>query len=101
MKAAGRRASLVTGGTDGIGRAVTLGLARGGDRVLLVGHRAGKGARVPAELREAGPDPDHAFLPADLSMLPETARVAEEVARLTDRPDAAVFCAGIPAALPE
>jgi NAD(P)-dependent dehydrogenase (short-subunit alcohol dehydrogenase family) len=52
-------------------------------------------------LREAGPDPDHAFLPADLSMLPETARVAEEVARLTDRPDAAVFCAGIPAALPE
>src|ERR687894_1545587 len=101
MKAAGQRASLVTGGTDGIGRAVALGLARGGDRVLFVGRRAEKGARVLAEWREVGPGPDHAFIPADLSMLPETARVAEEVARLTDRLDAAVFCAGILAALPE
>ena len=101
MKASGERVSLVTGGTDGIGRAVALGLARGGDRVLFVGRRAEKGARVLAEWREVGPGPDHAFIPADLSMLPETARVAEEVARLTDRLDAAVFCAGILAALPE
>src|ERR671916_2036574 len=84
MNAAGQRTSLVTGGTDGIGRAVALGLARGGDRVLFVGRSAEKGAQVLAELREAGPDSDHAFLPADLSMLQETARVAEEVARLTD-----------------
>ncbi|CAA9539630.1 MAG: hypothetical protein AVDCRST_MAG05-5266 [uncultured Rubrobacteraceae bacterium] len=101
MRAAERRASLVTGGTDGIGRAVALGLARGGDRVLFVGRSTEKGARVLAELREAGPDADHAFLPADLSMLPETARVAEEVARLTDRLDAAVFCAGILSTVPE
>jgi NAD(P)-dependent dehydrogenase (short-subunit alcohol dehydrogenase family) len=32
-----QRVSLVTGGTDGIGRAVALQLARGGDRVLFVG----------------------------------------------------------------
>ncbi len=101
MNAVGERVSLVTGGTDGIGRAVALGLARGGDRVLFVGRSAEKGARVLAELREAGPGPDHAFIPADLSMLPETARVAEEVARLTDRLDAAVFCAGILSTVPE
>src|SRR5918997_6554518 len=98
---AGERAALVTGGTDGIGRAVALGLARGGDRVLFVGRNTERGARVLAELREARPGPGHTFLPADLSLLSETARVADEVARLTDRLDAAVFCAGILSTVPE
>lgn len=98
---AGGRVSLVTGGTDGIGRAVALGLARGGDRVLFVGRDAEKGERVLSALREALPDADHAFLPADLSLLTETARVAEEVERLTDRLDAAVFCAGVLSTVPE
>lgn len=95
------RVALVTGGTDGIGRAVALQLARGGDRVLFVGRSAEKGVRVLAELREALPGVDHAFLPADLSLLAETARVADEVARRTDRLDAAVFCAGILSTVPE
>ena len=99
--AAGKRVALVTGGTDGIGRAVALGLARGGDRVMFVGRSAHRGARVLAELREARPGVDHAFLPADLSLLSETARVADEVARRTDRLDAAVFCAGILSFVPE
>ena len=99
--AAGERVSLVTGGTDGIGRAVALGLARGGDRVLFVGRSTERGARVLAELREARPGVDHAFLPADLSFLAETSRVADEVARRTDRLDAAVFCAGILSTVPE
>ena len=98
---AGERVALVTGGTDSIGRAVALGLARGGDRVLFVGRSAERGARVLAELREARPRPEHTFLPADLSLLSETARVADEVARLTDRLDAAVFCAGILSTVPE
>ena len=97
----GGRVALVTGGTDGIGRAVALGLARSGDRVLFVGRSAERGARVLAELRRALPGVDHAFLPADLSLLSETSRVAGEVARLTDRLDAAVFCAGVLSAVPE
>jgi NAD(P)-dependent dehydrogenase (short-subunit alcohol dehydrogenase family) len=97
----GERVSLVTGGTGGIGRAVALGLARGGDRVLFVGRSEERGARVLAGLREARPGVEHAFLPADLSLLSETARVAVEVARLTDRLDAAVFCAGILSTVPE
>ncbi len=101
MTAGGARVSLVTGGTDGIGRAVALGLARGGDRVLFVGRNAELGARVLDELREALPGVDHAFLPADLSLLSETARVADEAVRITDRLDAAVFCAGILSTVPE
>src|SRR3712207_2569075 len=101
MNAAGERVSLVTGGTDGIGRAVALGLARGGDRVLFVGRSAQRGARTLAALRKAHPGADHAFLPADLSMLSETARVAEEVVGLSERLDAAVFCAGVLSTVPE
>ena len=101
MNAAGRRTSVVTGGTDGIGRAVALGLAGGGDRVLFVGRSAERGEQVLAELREILPGADHAFLPADLSLLSETARVADELARITDRLDAAVFSAGILSTVPE
>ena len=101
MNAAGRRTSVVMGGTDGIGRAVALGLAGGGDRVLFVGRSAERGEQVLAELREILPGADHAFLPADLSLLSETARVADELARITDRLDATVFCAGILSTVPE
>jgi NAD(P)-dependent dehydrogenase (short-subunit alcohol dehydrogenase family) len=95
------RVSLVTGGTGGIGGAVALKLASGGDRVLFVGRDARKAEEVLAGLREARPQVDHAFLPADLSLLSETARVADEVGRLTDRLDAAVFCAGNLSTVPE
>lgn len=101
MSGAGSRVSLVTGGTGGIGRAVALQLARGGDRVLFVGRNAEKAEDVLAGLREVRPGPDHAFLPADLSLLSETARVADEVGQLTDRLDAAVFCAGVLSTVPE
>ncbi len=97
----GDRVALVTGGTGGIGRAVALGLARGGDRVLLVGRSTERGARVLDELRRARPGADHAFLRADLSLLSDTARAADEVARRTDRLDAAVFCAGVLSTVPE
>ncbi len=101
MSREGERVALVTGGNDGIGRAVALQLARGGDRVLFVGRSAERGARVLAELRKAQPGVDHDFFPADLSLLSETTRVADEVARHTERLDAAVFCAGILSTVPE
>ena len=88
------RTSLVTGGTGGIGRAVARRLAQSGDRVLIVGRDLERGASVLAELRAAAPDRDHRFLTADLSLLGDTARLAREVASLTDRLDAAVLCAG-------
>ena len=44
MSAPTERESVVTGGTAGIGRAVALRLARGGDRVIVVGHSEVRGA---------------------------------------------------------
>jgi NAD(P)-dependent dehydrogenase (short-subunit alcohol dehydrogenase family) len=95
------RVALVTGGTDGIGRAVAVQLARGGDRVLFVGRSRERGDEVLAALRESRPGLDHVFLCADLSLLAETARVADEVLSRTDRLDAIVFCAGILSTVPE
>jgi NAD(P)-dependent dehydrogenase (short-subunit alcohol dehydrogenase family) len=94
------RTSLVTGGTGGIGRAVALRLARGGDRVLIVGRDPRRGAEVLALLRDAAPGPDHRFLPADLSLLSDTARLVEHVERTTDGLDATVCCAGVLATVP-
>lgn len=95
------RTSLVTGGTNGIGRAVALRLAQGGDRVLIAGRDAARGAEVLALLRQAAPGLDHDYLPADLSLLTDTARLADEVQRRTGRLDAVVLCAGILATDPE
>ena len=95
------RTTLVTGGTGGIGRAVALRLARGGDRVLISGRDAERGAEVLARLDEAAPALDHEFLPADLSLLGDTAQLAAQVERCTDRLDALVCCAGVLATVPE
>jgi NAD(P)-dependent dehydrogenase (short-subunit alcohol dehydrogenase family) len=95
------RVSLVTGGTDGIGRAVALELARRGDRVLFVGRNAKRAGQVLAQLRELRPGREHAFLAADLSLLADTSRVAAEVGRLTPHLDAVVCSAGILSFAPE
>jgi NAD(P)-dependent dehydrogenase (short-subunit alcohol dehydrogenase family) len=95
------RTALVTGGTGGIGRAVAMALAREGDRVLLVGRDAVRGAEVLEELRRLAPGADHAFLRADLSLMRETARVTDEALRRAPGLDAVVCCAGVLSFVPE
>ena len=94
------RTSLVTG-TGGIGRAVALRLAEGGGRVLIAGRSAAAGAEVVTLLRQIAPGLDHDYLPADLSQLEDTSRLAEETRRRADRLDAVVLCAGVLATVPE
>lgn len=96
-----RRMSLVTGGTDGIGRAVATELARRGDRVLFVGRDAQRGEATLEALRALCPESEHVFIPADLSRLAETARVAARVEATVARVDAIVCCAGILSTIPE
>jgi NAD(P)-dependent dehydrogenase (short-subunit alcohol dehydrogenase family) len=95
------RVTVVTGGTEGIGRAVAVRLAQGGDRVFIVGRNEERGYQVLAQLRESNPRAEPGFLPADLSLLSETSRVADELENTTTRLDAVVFCAGVLSTVPE
>jgi NAD(P)-dependent dehydrogenase (short-subunit alcohol dehydrogenase family) len=72
--------ALVTGGTDGIGKGVACGLARSGHRVAVVGRDAEKGARVAQEIRQTTGNPNVEFFPADLRLMREAKRLANEVA---------------------
>ncbi len=72
--------ALVTGGTDGVGKEVARGLARAGHRVILVGRDADKGTQVEREMRETTGNADIQFLQADLSLVREANRLANEIA---------------------
>src|SRR6266852_7543504 len=75
-----KKNALVTGGTDGVGKEVAYGLARAGHRVVLVGRDADKGARVEREMRETTGNAEVQFLQADLSLVREANRLADEIA---------------------
>ena len=75
-----RKNALVTGGTDGVGKEVASGLARAGHRVILVGRDADKGTRVEREMRESTGNAEVWFLRADLGLVREANRLANEIA---------------------
>ena len=68
---------VISGGTDGMGRAFALERLARGDRVVVIGSNAAKGDSL---LAAAGPDADRArFLRADLSSVAETRKVVAEI----------------------
>jgi NAD(P)-dependent dehydrogenase (short-subunit alcohol dehydrogenase family) len=64
-----QRTVVVSGGTDGMGRAFTLARAARGDRILAVGSNAGKGERLLADAPATGRVD---FVRADLSTVAGT-----------------------------
>lgn len=84
--------SIVTGGTDGIGKEVARGLARSGRRVWIVGRNQAKGAAAEAELRADG---DVRFVATDLSVLAQVRALSETILADTDEIDILVHSAGI------
>ncbi|HEV7996525.1 MAG TPA: SDR family oxidoreductase [Stellaceae bacterium] len=70
-----QRVAIVTGGLRGLGRAMALGLAREGHRVLAVGHIAADLAEIARETAEAGLAERIRPIVADLRRAEECARI--------------------------
>lgn len=84
---------VVTGGTDGIGRAVAVDRIAAGEAVVVIGRDPVKGKDFLAEAARLGAEGRAHFIAADLSSIAETRRVADEVRDRFSRLDALVLCA--------
>jgi NAD(P)-dependent dehydrogenase (short-subunit alcohol dehydrogenase family) len=91
---------LVTGATDGLGRAVATELARSGATVLLHGRDATRGERTLAQIRADTRTDRLSWYRADLSSLDAVRGLAEAVRADHDRLDVLVNNAGIGTAEP-
>jgi NAD(P)-dependent dehydrogenase (short-subunit alcohol dehydrogenase family) len=89
------RTVLVTGSTDGLGRALALELAAGGATVLLHGRDPVKGERTVRDIRAATGSDRLAFYLADLSSLADVRSLAEQVLAEHERLNVLVNNAGI------
>ncbi len=85
---------LITGGTDGIGKAAAYALALQGAKLLVHGRDPGKGARAVAELKARSGNPAIDFLQADFSSLADVRRLAAQVMEHAPRVDVLVNNAG-------
>ncbi len=94
MNATEGQVILITGATDGLGRALAARLAEDGAKLLLHGRDEGKLAEVAAEVTAKGAPAPATFV-ADLAELAQVRRLAKEVLAGTDRLDVFVSNAGI------
>jgi NAD(P)-dependent dehydrogenase (short-subunit alcohol dehydrogenase family) len=91
---------LITGATDGLGRALASDLARDGPALLLHGRDDARGRATLEEIRtETGSDRLR-WLRADLASLDEVRALADRVAETAGRLDVLVNNAGIGTTLP-
>jgi NAD(P)-dependent dehydrogenase (short-subunit alcohol dehydrogenase family) len=81
---------VISGGTDGMGRAAALARLGRGDTVIAIGSNADKGRTL---LAEAGAENRLRFIQADLSSVAETTRVIDEIKRHTRTVDALLLFA--------
>lgn len=70
---------LITGATDGLGRAVAQHAAEAGATVLMHGRNAEKGARVLEEIKSASGNESIFYYNADFSSLEEVKRLSDEI----------------------
>jgi NAD(P)-dependent dehydrogenase (short-subunit alcohol dehydrogenase family) len=88
------RVAVVTGASSGIGKAAAQELATQGWRVIGIGRDPQRTATAEAEIRAAVPGARVDMIRADLSLMREAARAADEIASRTDRIDALLNNAG-------
>lgn len=88
-----KKVVLVTGGTAGIGKAVTEAFARQGAKVVFCGRSKGKGSSIAASLKKEGLNVT--FFPADVRKENEVADLVKKTVSLHGRLDVAINNAGI------
>jgi NAD(P)-dependent dehydrogenase (short-subunit alcohol dehydrogenase family) len=85
---------VITGATSGIGQVTAEKLAAMGARIVFVARDKARGEQTLARLRQAGPGAQPAVHYADLSLLAEMKRVAQEIAAAEPRIDVLMNNAG-------
>lgn len=85
---------LITGATEGIGKAATLNLAKRGAEIVLVGRNKEKSEKVLSELKQQSGNEKLSLLLGDMSSLKDIRRVASEFKAKYDRLDVLVNNAG-------
>ena len=81
------RTCLITGATDGIGKETAIGMAKNGYNLILIGRNEEKGKKVSDEIRKIADSIDIDFFTADLILMKEVSRVADEVCQKYDQID--------------
>jgi NAD(P)-dependent dehydrogenase (short-subunit alcohol dehydrogenase family) len=89
-----RRTAVVTGASAGVGKATARALAAMGWRVIGIGRNPERTGAAEQDIRAASTAGDVHMIRADLALMAETARAAEEVAALTNRIEVLVNNAG-------
>jgi NAD(P)-dependent dehydrogenase (short-subunit alcohol dehydrogenase family) len=100
MRALPEQTILITGATDGLGRALALDLARTGALLVLHGRDETRGQATLAEIREHTGNGRLHWYRADLSDLDQVRRLAADIGRDHDRLHALVSNAGIGTVVP-
>jgi retinol dehydrogenase 12 len=85
---------VITGGTDGIGKAAAQALALQGARLLVHGRDPEKGVRAVGEIKARSRNPDIEFLGADFSSLADVRRLAATLMERAPRIDVLINNAG-------
>ncbi|MFC4314591.1 SDR family NAD(P)-dependent oxidoreductase [Steroidobacter flavus] len=88
------RVAVVTGASSGIGKAAAQALATQGWRVIGLGRDPHRTAAAEATIRAAAPGANVTMIRADLSLMSEARRAAEEIISCTDRVDVLLNNAG-------
>lgn len=91
---------LITGATDGLGKAVALQLARTGATLLLHGHDEARGQQTLEEIRAKTGNTRLQWYRADFAALSQVRALAERLAREQERLNVLVNNAGIGTTLP-
>jgi NAD(P)-dependent dehydrogenase (short-subunit alcohol dehydrogenase family) len=90
-----RQTILITGASDGLGRALASELAAGGATVLMHARDEGRGKAAIEEIRAQTANDNLQLLLADFASLEQVGALAQQVAQDHDRLDALVNNAGI------